>query len=102
MKDAKAPSIQVQSAGQPQAYQHGEHRVNLPQYTNDHFEDLFIHPETINNHQNAFNFDYNDNDNNIMDQQLNDGDLTFADDEPNERLCYLRLSKLISLLQLNS
>ncbi|XP_037025392.1 uncharacterized protein LOC119066834 isoform X2 [Bradysia coprophila] len=102
VKDAKALSIPVPSAGQRLAYPPGEHHVNLPQYTKDLFEDRFIHPETITNYypQNAFHFDYNDN--NFMDQ-LNDGDDgNFVENEREERLCYLRLSKLILFLELNS
>lgn len=106
MKDAKAPlTIQVPLAGQRLAYPHGEHHVNLPQYTRDLFEDHSIHPETIiNNPQNTFNFDYNDN--NFMDQ-LNDdadddGNFVAVENEREERLCYLRLSKLILFLELNS
>lgn len=100
VKDAKALSIPVPSAGQPLAYQHGEHRVNLPQYTNDLFEGHFTHPENINNQPNAFDFDYNDNN---FNSQLIDGDSTsFVENEQNEKLCYLRLSQLISFLELNS
>lgn len=102
MKDAKALSIQVPSAGQRLAYPHGEHHVNLPQYTRDRFGDHSIHPATIindNYQQNAF--DYNDN--NFMDQLNGDDDGNFAvENEREERLCYLRLSKLILFLELNS
>lgn len=102
VKDAKALSIPVQSAGQPLVYQHGEHNVNLPQYTNEVFEGHFTQPENINNQPNAFNFDYNDN--NYMDfmNQPNDADSNTVENEQNEMLCNLRLSKLISLLDLNS
>lgn len=106
MKDAKALSIQVPSAGQHLAYQPGDHHVNLLQYINDHFEDLFIHPENINNHQKAYNsYDYNIayNDNNFL-NQLNDDDddddSIFVENEQKEKLCFMRLNKLISFLEL--
>lgn len=94
VKDAKVPSIPVQSAGQLQAYQYGENRVNLPQYTNDLYEDRFIHPENTNIYRNAFNFDYNDN--NFLDP-LNGDDL--VENEQKEKLCHLRLNRLISFFE---
>lgn len=101
MKDAKALSIPVPSAGQLLAYQHGDHSVNLPQYIKEVFEDHFTRPENINNQPNAFNFDYNDNNMNFMNQPI-DADLKTVENEQNEMLCNLRLSKLLSFLELNS